>query len=57
MDKKSISTEVARQRRLSYKVTVLDDEENKLEKKFDCRAKALDFARANKYSQINALYL
>ena len=43
--------------KLSYKVTVIDEEENKLEKKFDWRDDAIAFARANKYSQINAIYL
>lgn len=42
--------------KLSYKVTVIDEEENKLEKKFAWRDEAIKFARANKYSQINAVY-
>lgn len=47
----------SRVRKLSYKVTVIDEEENKLEKKFDCRAKALEFASKQKYVQINAIYI
>ena len=41
--------------RISYKVTVIDEDESKLEKRFDCRDEAIQFARANKYSIIHAI--
>ena len=42
--------------KLSYKVTVIDEEENKLEKRFAWLADAMKFANQNKYAQINTVY-